>query len=453
MSAAEQREFRVIAPGQTIGSITDAISDIVLEEATPFGWWIGFGISVALFLVLVAALSWLFVAGIGVWGIQNPVAWGFAIANYVWWIGLASGGTIISALFFLTRSEWRTATNRIAESMMLFCAAAAGIMPIIHLGRWWYFYWLFPYPNAMGTWPQFRSPLHWDFVALLAYVVASILFWYIGLIPDLATLRDRARGRRARLGYAVAALGWRGSSRQWRHFRATYLVFAGLMAPLVCSVHSIVGLDFAGGLWPGWHSTQFPPYFVFGAVLSGFALVLILVILLRHAYGLQAIITMRHVDVLAKLTLTCTLLIAYAYLIEAFMPFYSGNAYERTVALADFAGRYAWAYWGKITLNVVVAQLLWVPAIRRNQLALIAIAAGIIVGMWLERMLIVIGSLYRGFLPANWIPFVPTVWDWLTLIGSIGLFLTGFFLFLRFIPIVTMFELRELVLRKEGASR
>jgi molybdopterin-containing oxidoreductase family membrane subunit len=449
MSVAE-RDLPVIAPGQTQASVTALISDIVLERPTPLGWWIGFGLSSALLLVLVAAIFRLFVEGIGIWGVQNSVAWGFAIATYVWWIGLASGGTIISALFFLTRSEWRTATNRIAESMMLCCALSAAIMPIIHLGRWWYFYWLFPYPNAMGTWPQFRSPLHWDFVALFGYVVASILFWYIGLVPDAATLRDRARGPGGRLCYGILAMGWRGSSRQWREFRATYLVFAGMMAPLVCSVHSVVGLDFAGGLWPGWHSTQFPPYFVFGAVLSGFALVLMLVIALRHAYPIESVITLRHVDVLAKLMLTASLLLAYAYLIEAFMPFYSGNPYERTVALANFTGRHAGLYWAKIALNVLAAQLLWIPAVRLNQVAVFAIAGGIIVGMWLERVLIVIGSLERGFLPSSWIDFVPTLWDWLTLAGSVGLFLTGFFLFLRFIPMVTMFEMRELVQRHSG---
>jgi Ni/Fe-hydrogenase subunit HybB-like protein len=304
----------------------------------------------------------------------------------------------------------------------------------------------------METWPQFRSPLHWDFVALLTYVVGSILFWYLGLIPDLATLRDRAVRPRCRLFYGVLALGWRGASMQWRHFRATYLVFAGMMAPLVCSVHSIVGLDFAGGLWPGWHSTQFPPYFVFGAVLSGFALVLTLVIAIRHAYRLQAIITPRHVDVLAKLMLTCSLLIAYAYIVEAFMPFYTGNAYDKTVALANFTGDYAWAYWGKIILNVLAPQLLWAAPVRRNQLAVFSIASGVIIGMWLERILIVLGSLYRGFLPANWVAFVPTIWDWLTLAGSVGLFLTGFFLFLRFLPIVAMFEMRELAARHDPGA-
>ena len=238
--------------------------------------------SYRLLLLFVVSLVWLFIRGVGVWGINWPVAWGFAIGNYVWWVGMASGGTIISALFFLTRSEWRSATNRIAESMTVFCVACAGIMPVIHLGRWWYFYWLFPYPNTMGTWPQFRSPLHWDFVAILVYVIASVVFWYVGLIPDLATLRDRATTRWQRVLYGILALGWQGSSRHWREYRATYPVLAGLMAPLVISVHSIVGLDFAGGLVPGWHEAQFPPYFVFGAVLSGFAVVLMLVIPLRR---------------------------------------------------------------------------------------------------------------------------------------------------------------------------
>src|SRR4051795_13482971 len=320
MAVAADEIRRVVAPQETPAGVTARISGIVLERRTPLWWWIGFGISATLLALFVVALGWLFIEGVGIWGIDWPVAWGFAIANYVWWVGMASGGTIISALFFLTRSEWRSAVNRTAETMTVFCVTCAGIMPIIHLGRWWYFYWLFPYPNTMGTWPQFRSPLHWDFVAILVYVAASVVFWYVGLIPDLATLRDRSTARWQRVLYGVLALGWQGSSRQWREYRAIYPILAALMAPLVISVHSIVGLDFAGGLAPGWHEAQFPPYFVFGAVLSGFAAVLMLVIPLRSAFDLEGVITPRHIDVLARLMLTTSLLISYSYGLEIFMP-------------------------------------------------------------------------------------------------------------------------------------
>jgi len=363
---------------------------------------------------------------------------------------MASGGTIISALFFLTRPEWRSAVNRTAETMTVFCVTCAGIMPIIHLGRWWYFYWLFPYPNTMGTWPQFRSPLHWDFVAIVAYVVSSVVFWYVGLIPDLATLRDRATRRGQRIFYGILALGWQGSSHQWREYRTAYVILAALMVPLVCSVHSIVGLDFAGGLTPGWHETQFPPYFIFGAVLSGFAIVLMLVIPLRRAFDLDGIITLRHLDVLAKLMLTCSLLISYSYLLEALMPFYRGDRHDITVTLSDFTGTYAGWYWAKIALNGVIPQLLWLRAVRLNRPLLFLISAGIVVGMWIERYVIVVSSLHRNYSPSSWFVFRPTFWDWATLAGSAGLFLAGFFLMLRLIPMVSMFEMRELVARCNG---
>lgn len=448
MAIAEHDFERIVAPDLTIASMTRQVSDLVLEAKTPAWWWIGFAFSAALLLLFIVALAWLFIEGVGIWGIDWPVAWGFAIANYVWWVGMASGGTIISALFFLTRSEWRSATNRIAESMTVFCVICAGIMPIIHLGRWWYFYWLFPYPNVMKVWPQFRSPLHWDFVAILVYVIGSLLFWYVGMIPDLATLRDRARRRWQQVFYGVLAVGWQGSSRHWRQFKVAYLILASLMAPLVCSVHSIVGLDFAGGLTPGWHATQLPPYFVFGAVLSGFAIVLMLVMPMRRAFNLGDLITGRHVDVLARLMLTCSLLIGYSYLLEAFMPFYRGDRHEIRSLVENVAGTYAGWYWAKIALNLVVPQLLWWRAIRLNQIVLFVISAGVVVGMWVERYIIVVGSLHRNYSPSSWFVFMPTAWDWATLAGSVGLFLVGFFLLMRFAPMVSMFEMRELLRRR-----
>ncbi|MBP2302439.1 NrfD/PsrC family molybdoenzyme membrane anchor subunit [Azospirillum picis] len=442
----------VIEPGVTAMSVTAHVSDLVLERRTPLWWWVGFGLSLALLGVFAVALGWLFIRGVGIWGIDWPISWGFAIGNYVWWVGMASGGTLISALFFLTRSDWRSATSRIAESMTVFCVACAGIMPVIHLGRWWYFYWLFPYPNTMSLWPQFRSPLHWDFVAILAYVMGSVLFWYVGLIPDLATLRDRARRRWQRLLYGVMAMGWQGSSGHWRQFKMLYLILAALMAPLVCSIHSIVGLDFAGGLTPGWHETQFPPYFVFGAALSGFAVVLMLVMPLRRALDLHGVITPRHVDVLARLMLTASLLLSYCYLMEVFMPFYRGERADIIQVMAQLGGYYAPWYWAKIVLNGVIPQLLWFRRVRRNQPLLFLVALGVVVGMWIERFVIVVGSLHRNHSESSWFIFVPTVWDWATLAGSVGLFLTGFFLLLRFIPMVSMFELRELIHKKTAGD-
>jgi molybdopterin-containing oxidoreductase family membrane subunit len=450
--AAANDLSRVIEPRLTLTGVTAQISDIALRDRTPLWWWVTLVVALGLLGLLVVALARLFFAGIGIWGVNIPVAWGLAIANYVWWIGLAAGGTIISSLFFLTRSEWRNATNRLAETMTLFCAAAAGIMPIIHLGRWWYSYWLFPYPNVMGTWPQFRSPLHWDFVALFCYVIGSIVFWYMGMLPDVATLRDRAQSRAGQVFYGILALGWQGSTRQWRSFRTAYLLMAALMAPLIISVHSIVGLDFAGGLTPGWHSTQLPPYFVFGAVLSSFGLFLVLLVPLRTLYRLEDVITERHLDVLAKLTLTCSLLIAYAYALEAFMPFYSGKPEDVTVALNQIFGTHAGIYWSKIVLNVAVPQLLWIPALRRNRTVLVLIGAGIVVGMWIERYLIVVGSLDRAFLPSVWQEFVPTFWDWATLAGSVGILLLGLLLFLRLLPIATIFELRQLIEERRKAA-
>lgn len=445
-----QELSRVVEPGVTALSVTVHVSDLVLEHRTPLWWWVGFGMSLGLLGLFVVALGWLFIRGVGIWGIDWPVAWGFAIGNYVWWVGMASGGTLISALFFLTRSEWRSATSRIAETMTVFCVACAGIMPVIHLGRWWYFYWLFPYPNTMALWPQFRSPLHWDFVAILVYVAGSVLFWYVGLLPDLATLRDRARRRWQRVLYGLLALGWQGSSRHWRQFKILYGLFAALMAPLVCSIHSIVGLDFAGGLTPGWHETQFPPYFVVGAALSGFAVVLMLVIPLRRALDLTGVITLRHIDVLARLMLTTSLLLSYCYLIEVFMPFYRGEEHEITVVMSELGGYYAPWYWAKIILNGVVPQLLWIRPLRLTRPLLFLVALCVVVGMWIERYVIVVGGLHRNYTESSWFVFMPTFWDWATLAGSVGLFLTGFFLALRFIPMVSMFELRELLHKKKA---
>lgn len=437
--------FSVTEPGQTAGSVTDRISALVLRERAWTWWWVGMGLSSALLLLGIVSAVWVFSHGIRVWGNDWPVMWGFPIINYVWWIGIASGGTFISAFFFLVRVEWRTSLSRLAETMTLFAAACAGLYPIFHLGRPWLFYWLFPYPNTMGLWPQFRSPLFWDFCAIFAYVTASVVFWYFGLLPDLASVRDRAARRGAQLFYGALALGFRGSGREWRHYRAVYAVFAAIMAPLVVSVHSIVGLDFAGGMTTGWHSTEFPPFFFFGALHSGFAAVLFLAIPMRNLVGLQPFITDRHIDVLGRLMLTTALFVGYAYCMDAFTAFYRGEVNERIWLVNRAIGIYAPIFWATIVLNVLIPQLLWFRRVRLNQVVVMLISIGVIGGMWLERYQIVVVSLHRDHIPSAWGNYHATFWDWSLLLGTAGLFFTGFLVCVRLLPMVSMFELRELL--------
>ncbi|HYZ64744.1 MAG TPA: NrfD/PsrC family molybdoenzyme membrane anchor subunit, partial [Acetobacteraceae bacterium] len=426
-------------------------SGIALRPHAPLWWWACLAVAVSLLGLGAVALAWLFAQGIAVFGNDWPVAWGFPIINYVWWIAIASGGTFVSALFFLTRSEWRTSINRIAETMMVCAAAPAGLYPILHLGRPWFAYWLFPYPNTMQLWPQFRSPLVWDFFALLTYVVSSVLFWYLGLIPDLASVRDRATTRFKQVFYGVLALGFRGSGRQWRHFRATYGVMAAIMAPVVVSIHSIVGLDFAGGQSPGWHSTEFPPFFVFGALLSGLAMVVLLLIPLRILFRLGMYITARHFDVLGKLLLCASLAIGYAYIMDAFSTFYGPDEAERTMFIERVSGIYWYVYWSTILFNLLLPQLLWFRRIRLNQAAMVLICLAIIVGMWFERYEIVVTSLHRPRLPSAWGNYAPTFWDWALFAGTFGLFLTLFLVAIRLLPVMSMAEMRQ-SLAKGGAA-
>ncbi|HEX4153841.1 MAG TPA: NrfD/PsrC family molybdoenzyme membrane anchor subunit [Steroidobacteraceae bacterium] len=442
----------VVDASLTMASMTDRICAIALREHAFLWWWIAFIPCAALVGLLVVSIVYLFYAGVGIWGINWPVMWGFAILSYVWWIAIASGGTIISALFFLVRADWRDSINRIAESMMLFGAAAAGIYPILHLGRPWLFYWLFFYPNVMTLWPQFRSPLLWDFWALFTYVFASILFWYFGLVPDLASVRDRATTARKQRIYGALALGFRGTRRQWKHLRATYGVMAAIMAPVVVSIHSIVGLDFAGAATPGWHSTQFPPFFVFGALLSGFAIVLLLVIPMRRLLNLEDMMTGRHLDVLCKLLLTSSLLICYAYSMDAFTTFYGGDQAERTMFEARVFGDYRPVYWGAMLFNCLLPQLFWSRRLRRHIPTIVLVCLGVVVGMWLERYEIVVTSLHRPHLPSAWGNFHGTFWDWSTLFGTIGLFLSGILLSVRYIPIVSMHEMRSLIAENRSAK-
>lgn len=438
-------EAPVVAPDLTLTSLSVEVSNRVLMDRAPRWWWVGFSISLALLMVLIIQLAWLFINGIGIWGVEIPVAWGFAIAEYVWWIALASGGTIVSALFFLTRSPWRSATNRIAESMLLSAAPCAALMPIMHLGRPGLFYWLFPYSNVMGVWPQMRSPLLWDFVCLLCYILMSVMYYYAGILPDLATVRDLAKIRSKQILYGILALGWRGSVTEWRNQRVVYAIMSAIMAPMVISVHSVVGLDYAGGLTPGWHDTQFPPYFFFGAVISGTAVIIMLTILVRWGYSLQKVLTEYHFNAMAKVMLVGSLMLCYAYVWEAFGPLYGSDVADKTESYQRMFGFTAPLFWSEKILTVVIPQLLWFPVVRRSQPLLFLISGGIIVGMWQERFMFTTASLEHNYMPSYWGHFYPTLWDWAALAGTIGLFLTAFFLFLRFAPIISLAEVREII--------
>ena len=423
--------------------ITDRIAGLVLTRPTHWGFVAGLAVSGALTLLFAIAIGYLFARGVGIWGVNQPVAWAFALTNFVWWVGIGHAGTFISAFLLLLRQRWRTSINRFAEAMTIFAVAMAGLMPILHLGRPWFAYGLVPYPDVMNVWPQWRSPLIWDIFAIGTYIVVSILFWYMGLVPDLATLRDRARGRTAQVIYGLLALGWRGEARQWQRYESAYLLMAGLATPLVISVHSVVALDFSYGLVPGWHSTIFPPYFVAGALYSGFAMALVIAVPLRSAFALQDLISVRHLAKMGTLMLVTGLLVAYSYLVEAFTAFYSVDRFEIANLIDRYTGHYAILAWLVVLCNVVVPQALWSPAVRHRPLALFAIALVVLVGMWLERFVIIVQSLSRDFLPSAWHVFVPTLWDWATLAGSIGTFALLFLLFLRFLPAISMAELRK----------
>ncbi|PWT88860.1 MAG: hydrogenase [Acidobacteria bacterium] len=449
MAEALREEAPVIEPGYTFGSVTDKISSIVLTRKVTWKWLAGFGISFFLMLVLVVSIGYLFLRGIGIWGVNVPVAWGFAIVNFVWWIGIGHAGTLISAILLLLKQKWRTSINRFAEAMTLFAVACAALFPLLHLGRPWLFYWLFPYPNQMGIEPQFRSPLVWDVFAVSTYGTVSFIFWFTGLIPDLATLRDRARNRLARIMYGMLAMGWRGSSRHWQRYEIAYLLMAGLATPLVVSVHTVVSFDFSIAILPGWHSTIFPPYFVAGAIYSGFAMVLTLAIPLRKVYGLEGFITERHLQNMGKVMLATGLIVAYGYLMEVFISWYSGNIFEQFMSANRMFGPYGAIFWAVISCNVLIPQALWVPRLRSSALALFLLSLIINIGMWLERFMIIVVSLHRDFLPSSWGMYHPTFWDYSTYIGTIGLFLTLLYLFIRVLPMISIFEVRSLLTEPE----
>lgn len=440
----------VLAPGHNYESVTENILGVVLHRGAGRAWATGFLVSLALLALFLTAVTYLIVKGVGIWGINIPVAWGFAIVNFVWWIGIGHAGTLISAILLLFRQQWRTSINRFAEAMTLFAVACAALFPILHLGRIYLFYYLLPYPNSLDMWPQFRSPLVFDVFAVSTYATVSLIFWYIGLIPDLASLRDSARRPWVRRLAAVFALGWRNSARHWSRYSMAYLLLAGLGTPLVISVHTIVSYDFAVSVLPGWHTTVFPPYFVAGAIYSGFAMVLTLMIPVRHFYEFKDFVTQRHLDNMAKVMLTTGLIVAYGYIMEIFMAFYSGSIYETQLQMNRFFGPYAPAYWALIACNVVIPQLLWWKRVRSHILVLWILSLIINVGMWLERFVIVITSLSRDFLPSSWGMYYPTFWDWATYLGTLGLFFSLLFLFIRFLPMIAIAEMRELVHRKEA---
>jgi Ni/Fe-hydrogenase subunit HybB-like protein len=433
--------FQVPPKGDNrLAQITDNVCRVTETPRPPKAWFIALGISLSMLGAFGASIGWAFWTGIGVWGNMVPVAWGFPIVNFVFWVGIAHAGTLISAILFLLRQYWRTAINRFAEAMTIFAVICAGIFPGIHVGRPWLPYWMFPIPNQMDMWPHFRSPLEWDIFAVGTYATTSILFWYMGMIPDLASLRDRSTSPIRRFLYGFFSMGWRGSSRQWHRYERAYLILAALATPLVLSVHSVVSFDFATAQLPGWHTTIFPPYFVAGAIFSGFGMVVTLAVPARQFFGLKRLITMKHLEHMNLVILTTGTMVGYAYGMEFFIAWYSGSIYENFAFINRAFGEYAWAYWTMISCNVIFPQLFWFKKIRTNLTAMMIICVLVNVGMWFERFVIICTSLARDFLPSAWGYFIPTPFDFMTLIGSFGLFFTLFLLFCRYLPMVAIAE-------------
>jgi len=438
-------EIRVIGPGHTFKSVTEKISRIVLTPHTPLGWYGGLFLAGGGATLLLIAVTWLFLRGTGIWGITQPVAWGFAIINFVWWIGIGHAGTLISAILLLFKQTWRNSINRFAEAMTIFAVVCAGMFPLIHTGRPWLGYWLFPLPFTMNVWPQFRSPLLWDVFAVSTYATISVVFWYIGMIPDLATLRDNAKSKVAQFFYGMIAMGWRGSVRHWVRYETASLLLAGLSTPLVLSVHTVISFDFAVALVPGWHTTIFPPYFVAGAVYSGFAMVLTLAIPIRKFYHLEDIVTIRHIDNMGKVMLVTGLIVAYGYGMEVFMSWYSASHWEYFMMWNRMFGPMGWAYWVLITCNIALPQLMWLRKFRTNVGLMFLMSFIVNTGMWFERFVIVVTSLLRDYLPSSWGTYKATRWDYATFVGTLGLFTFLFFLFVRLLPMIPMSELRILL--------
>jgi Ni/Fe-hydrogenase subunit HybB-like protein len=433
----------LVEGGPTFHDITEQVCTPV--EQPPLAWWLAFLPSLAALGVFGVSLFWLLWEGVGIWGVMNPVDWGWAIVDFVFWVGIGHAGTLISAILFLFRQQWRTAINRSAEAMTIFAVICAMMFPTFHTGRPWVIWWALPIPNQMQMWPNFRSPLLWDVFAVSTYFTVSLLFWYVGLIPDLATMRDRATSKVRRIAYGIFSLGWRGSTRHWQHYEKAYLLLAGLSTPLVLSVHTIVSFDFAVSQLPGWHTTIFPPYFVAGAIFSGFAMVLTLLIPIRKWYGLEHIITIKHLENMAKIILLTGTMVGYAYGMEFFIAWYSGNPYETFAFVNRAFGPYAWAYWIMVSCNVISPQLVWFKRIRRSPVALFILSIFVNIGMWFERFVITVTSLHRDFLPSSWDYYSATIWDVGMLFGSFGLFFTLFCLFIRYLPMIAMAEIKAIM--------
>lgn len=445
----------LVANKRSPGWISDQIA-AVIEGKTPRWWWIAFVISFLTAGMCFSMIGYLIVTGVGVWGLNQPVMWGWAIVNFVWWIGIGHAGTLISAILFLLRQKWRTSINRAAEAMTIFAVMCAGIFPAIHVGRIWFVWYPLPIPNANDIWPQFRSPLLWDVFAVSTYFTVSLLFWYMGLIPDLGTMRDRLRLQAEKIKepfaklinkvkqilYGFFALGWTGSNRHWSNYEKAYLLLAGLSTPLVLSVHSIVSFDFAVSQLPGWHTTIFPPYFVAGAVFSGFGMVLTILIPMRKLCKMEEIITVRHIELMCKVTLATGSIVGYAYGMEFFIAWYGGSPYELYAFKNRAFGPYWWAYWCMVTCNVITPQFFWFKKIRTNMMVVFILSIFVNIGMWFERFVIVVTSLHRDFMPSNWGYYSPTWVDILTYIGTMGFFMTLFLLFIRFLPLVAISEVK-----------
>ena len=444
----QERVYPPMVEGDhTFATVSDKIGDVTLKKRTPYHWFIGFAIAFMVAQLLLFSVTVLLARGIGVWGNNQPVGWAFDIINFVWWIGIGHAGTLISAILLLLNQKWRTSINRFAEAMTLFAVACAAMFPLLHTGRpWLAAYWLFPYPNTMGIWPQFRSPLIWDVFAVSTYATISLLFWYVGLIPDLATLRDRAKNKFFKFIYGILSWGWRGSARHWHRYEIAYLLLAGISTPLVLSVHSIVSFDFSVSQVPGWHATIFPPYFVAGAIFAGFAMVLILCIPLRVWYNMKDFITDTHLIYMGKVMLATGLIVVYGYAMEAFFGWYSASQYEVfMVKNRIWEGPYWWSYWLLIICNGLSIQLLWFKRFRESPFWLFMISIVVSIGMWLERFVIIVTSLNRDFLPSSWAMYSPTMIDWTMFIGTLGFFFTLIYLFVRFLPIISIFEVRTLL--------
>ncbi|MCL4206085.1 MAG: polysulfide reductase NrfD [Pirellulaceae bacterium] len=444
------RRAPLVLGGHDFASLTDTVCRIPERTRPSAAWFVCFGISSSLMLMLFGLIGHLILTGVGVWGNNNPVFWGWPIVNFVFWVGIGHAGTLISAILCLFRQQWRTSINRFAEAMTIFAVVCAGIFPGIHIGRIWAVYWLAPYPSThLAMWPNFRSPLLWDVFAVSTYATISLLFWYMGMIPDLATLRDRAKERWRQILYGTLALGWTGSARHWSRYEKAYILLAALATPLVLSVHSVVSFDFAVSQLPGWHTTIFPPYFVAGAVFSGFAMVITLLVPARELFGLKDVVTVRHLDNITKFILVTGSMVGYAYMIEFFIAWYGGNAYERFAFINRAFGPYAWAYWTMITCNVITPQLFWFKKFRTTPWIMFIVSIFVNIGMWFERFVIIVTSLSRDFLPSSWGYFKPTWVDIGMFIGSFGLFFTLFLLFIRFMPMVAISEVKAVLAHEQ----